>query len=71
MGDTERERFLAAVREGLANDETGRVVDDEEIDAFLDEQFDPLDLEAIYSILEERFDSEETDVAARHNEHQP
>ncbi len=28
-------------------------------------------LEAIYAILEGRFESEETDVAARHDEHQP
>lgn len=28
-------------------------------------------LDAIYSILEARFESGESDVAARHNEHQP
>ena len=28
-------------------------------------------LEAIYTLLEERFDSGELDVAARHDEHQP
>jgi predicted DNA-binding antitoxin AbrB/MazE fold protein len=28
-------------------------------------------LEEIYTILSERYDSGETDVAARHNEHQP
>ncbi|HEX7183728.1 MAG TPA: antitoxin family protein [Thermoanaerobaculia bacterium] len=28
-------------------------------------------LDSIYSILERRFDSGETDVAARHDEHQP
>jgi len=28
-------------------------------------------LDAIYSILEARFDSGEVDVAARHDEHQP
>lgn len=28
-------------------------------------------LDAIYAILEARFESGETDVAARHNEHQP
>jgi predicted DNA-binding antitoxin AbrB/MazE fold protein len=28
-------------------------------------------LEAIYSLLRERFDSGENDVAARHDEHQP
>jgi hypothetical protein len=42
MEDSERERFLAAVREGLADAEAGRVVDDEELDSFLDEQFGPL-----------------------------
>jgi predicted DNA-binding antitoxin AbrB/MazE fold protein len=29
------------------------------------------DLDAIYAILEARFDSGEPDVAARHDEHQP
>lgn len=29
------------------------------------------DLDAVYAILGERFDSGESDVAARHNEHQP
>jgi len=28
-------------------------------------------LDAVYAILEERFNSGESDVAARHNEHQP
>jgi predicted DNA-binding antitoxin AbrB/MazE fold protein len=28
-------------------------------------------LDDVYAILRERFDSEEHDVAARHNEHQP
>jgi len=28
-------------------------------------------LDALYAILEGRFESGETDVAARHNEHQP
>jgi predicted DNA-binding antitoxin AbrB/MazE fold protein len=28
-------------------------------------------LDAVYTILSERFDSGEPDVAARHNEHQP
>jgi predicted DNA-binding antitoxin AbrB/MazE fold protein len=28
-------------------------------------------LDAVYAILGERFDSGESDVAARHNEHQP
>jgi hypothetical protein len=28
-------------------------------------------LDAIYSLLEARFDSGETEVAARHDEHQP
>lgn len=30
-----------------------------------------VELDAIYSILESRFESGETDVAARHDEHQP
>jgi predicted transcriptional regulator len=33
---------MAAVREGLADDEAGRLVDDEELDSFLDENFGPL-----------------------------
>lgn len=28
-------------------------------------------LEAIYEVLDQRYSSGETDVAARHNEHQP
>jgi prevent-host-death family protein len=38
----ERERVLAAVREGLADSEAGRVYEDEEVDRILDEEFGPL-----------------------------
>ena len=33
----EHERFMAAVREGLADSEAGRVINDEDLDSFLDE----------------------------------
>lgn len=35
----ERERFMAAVRAGLADIEAGRVVDDDEVERALDEEF--------------------------------
>ena len=38
----ERERFIAAVQEGLADSEAGRVIDDEELNRLLDEKFSPL-----------------------------
>jgi prevent-host-death family protein len=38
----ERERFLAAVREGLADVEAGRLVEDDEVARILDEEFGPL-----------------------------
>jgi len=38
----EHERFMSAVREGLADAEAGRVVDDEELDSYFDEKFGPL-----------------------------
>lgn len=31
----------------------------------------PKSMQAVFSVLNERYDSGETDVAARHNEHQP
>ena len=37
----ERARFLEAVREGLADSEAGRVLDDKELTAELDEEFVP------------------------------
>jgi predicted transcriptional regulator len=37
-----RERFVAAVEEGLADLEAGRVVDDDELTRELDEEFGPL-----------------------------
>ncbi len=37
----ERERFLAAVREGLADEEAGRLIDDNELTTQLDEEFGP------------------------------
>jgi len=35
----EREHFLAAVREGLADSEAGRVLEDEEVERLLNEEF--------------------------------
>jgi prevent-host-death family protein len=39
----ERDRFLAAVREGLADADAGRLIDDEEVGRILDEEFGPLE----------------------------
>ena len=38
----EREHFLSAVREGLADSEAGRVLEDEEVERLLDEEFGSL-----------------------------
>lgn len=38
----ERERFMAAVQDGLADAEAGRVIDDQELTRLLDEEFGPL-----------------------------
>lgn len=38
----EKERFMAAVREGLADVEAGRLLDDEEVERLLDEEFGSL-----------------------------
>ena len=38
----ERSRFLDAVREGLADSEAGRLIDDDELGAELDAEFGPL-----------------------------
>jgi prevent-host-death family protein len=38
----EREHFMAAVREGLADSEAGRVLEDEEVERLLDEEFGSL-----------------------------
>lgn len=38
----ERERFIAAVQEGLADSEAGRVIDDEELSRLLEEEFGSL-----------------------------
>ncbi|MFL6292509.1 MAG: hypothetical protein ACJ759_16570, partial [Thermoanaerobaculia bacterium] len=62
MEDTELERFLSAIREGLADAEAGRVIDDEELGAFLDEQFGPLDSETT-------IEPGEMYVPTRHDEH--
>jgi uncharacterized protein (DUF433 family) len=40
----ERERFLEAVEEGLADAEAGRVISDEELRACLDEELGPLEI---------------------------
>ncbi len=40
-----RERFMAAVREGLADIEAGRVYEDEEVKRLLEEEFGSLDEE--------------------------
>lgn len=39
---TERARFVAAVTEGLADDDAGRVRSDDEVGRLLDERFGPL-----------------------------
>ena len=38
----EQDHFLAAVREGLADSEAGRLIDDEELEGDLDAEFGPL-----------------------------
>jgi len=38
----ERERFMAAVEEGLADVEAGRLMDSDEVRRLLDEEFGPL-----------------------------
>jgi predicted transcriptional regulator len=43
--DVYRERFIAAVKEGLADSEAGRVFEDEEVKRLLDEEFGSLDEE--------------------------
>ncbi len=40
---TERDRFIAAVNQGLAESEAGLAVDDEDLNALLDRKFGPLD----------------------------
>ena len=40
-----RERFIAAVMEGLADVEAGRLLEDEEVRRLLDEEFGPLPAE--------------------------
>jgi predicted transcriptional regulator len=37
-----RERFMAAVQEGLEDIEAGRLLEDEEVTRILDEEFGPL-----------------------------
>jgi len=39
----ERESFLAAIREGLADAEAGRLVEDEDVERILDEELGPLE----------------------------
>jgi prevent-host-death family protein len=39
----ERESFLLAVREGLADAEAGRLVEDDEVERILNEEFGPLE----------------------------
>lgn len=39
----ERERFLSAVREGLADADAGRMIDDEELERELDQEFGRLE----------------------------
>jgi predicted transcriptional regulator len=39
----ERESFLAAIREGLVDAEAGRLIEDEEVERILDEEFGPLE----------------------------
>jgi prevent-host-death family protein len=38
----ERDRFVAAVREGLADSKAGRVLEDDEVERMLDERFGSL-----------------------------
>ena len=38
----ERDRFVAAVREGLADSKAGRVLEDDEVERILDERFGSL-----------------------------
>lgn len=38
----ERERFMAAVEEGLADSEAGRVLEDDEVERLMDEEFGSL-----------------------------
>ncbi|HSN85387.1 MAG TPA: hypothetical protein VL025_01455 [Thermoanaerobaculia bacterium] len=38
---SERDRFIAAVQEGLADAEAGLLVDDEDLTRILDEEFGP------------------------------
>jgi prevent-host-death family protein len=38
----ERERFIAAVQEGLADSEAGRVLEDDEVERLLDQRFGSL-----------------------------
>ena len=40
--DRERERFIAAVQEGLADAEAGRLLESDEVKRLLDEEFGPL-----------------------------
>jgi hypothetical protein len=37
-----RERFMAAIREGLEDSEAGRLLEDEDVERLLDEEFGPL-----------------------------
>ena len=39
----ERDRFLSAVREGLADADAGRLIEDDEVGRILDEEFGPLE----------------------------
>ena len=39
----ERDRFLLAVREGLADADAGRLIEDDEVGRILDEEFGPLE----------------------------
>jgi prevent-host-death family protein len=39
----ERESFLLAVREGLADAEAGRLIEDDEVERILNEEFGPLE----------------------------
>jgi prevent-host-death family protein len=41
----ERERFMVAVREGLADSEAGRVLEDQEVESLLDEELGALKAE--------------------------
>ena len=38
----ERERFMAAIKEGLADSEAGRVLEDDEVERLMDEEFGSL-----------------------------